>query len=143
MTILKYFGDRGGDGSSHDGLLHWPGTLDGFPFRGPDIPNLKQDELEALPLSIDFRCRTFELWDEADLAAYTDIRDKAANEWYQVVHIDRHYDKENKHWRIYLEWYQVYGELPDGKSRAYSGPTAGDQLGPGVNIGPSQDGARS
>jgi len=124
MGILKYFGERGGTDSAHGGQLHWPGTTSGFPFRGTSVPpTLTSDETEEIPLAFDFHCKMFELWNEDELKEYRQIRDRAANGWYQLVHIERLYDEEHGSWRVYLEWNQIYGELPKGKSPNYRGVT--------------------
>ena len=125
MGLLKYFGEHGGTDSEHNERLHWPGTLDGFPFRGTASPNLKQEEIEELPLSLDFHCQTFELWKDEDRRVYVDIRDRAANQWYQIVFIDRQFDKDHGNWRVYVEWNQISGELPEGKSPTTNQSAAG------------------
>jgi|TARA_B100000809_G_scaffold204189_1_gene205506 hypothetical protein len=123
MGILKYFGERGGDGSEHGGQLHWPGTPAGFPFRGRQVPTLTAEETEDIPTAFDFHCRVFELWTADELKEYQQIRDRAANGWYQITHIERLFDEDKKNWRVYMEWNQIYGELPKGKSPNYSGAT--------------------
>lgn len=134
MGFLKYFGERGGVETQHGGQLHWPGTPAGFPFRGSSAPTLTDEERDELPVSIDFHCRVFELWQEEDEKEYKDIRDRGANGWYQIVHIERLYDEERKNWRVYLEWHQVYGELPNGKSPQYTGPTRADSVSETVKL---------
>lgn len=126
MGILKYFGEGGGQDSTHGGDLHWPGTAAGFPFRGSNVPTLTTEETEDIPLAFDFHCETFELWKEDETKKYRQIRDRAANSWYQLVHIERLYDEEHKGWRVYLEWNQIYGELPKGKTPNYRGVTDGN-----------------
>jgi hypothetical protein len=126
MAILKYFGERGGNDSEHGGQLHWPGTAGGFPFRGNQVPTLTTEETEEIPLAFDFHCKVFELWKEDELREYTQIRDRITNGWYQSVHIERLFDEERANWRVYLEWNQIYGELPRGKSPNYRGATNAD-----------------
>ena len=126
MGVLKYFGERGGSDSVHGGQLNWPGTSTGFPFRGNNVPSLTTEENEEIPLAFDFHCKIFELWDEDALKEYRQIRDRAANGWYQLVHIERLFDEDQKNWRVYLEWNQIYGELPKGKSPNYRGVTDAD-----------------
>ena len=116
MSILKSFAERGGESTEPGGPLHWPGTIEGFPFRGGDIPDFKEDEIDNVPLMVDFHVKIFELWKDEDREAYVQIRDRVANQWYQVVHIDRKYDDEHKNWRVYMEWHQIYGEITNGKA---------------------------
>ena len=70
MSILKYFAERGGTSTEHNGSLQWPGTVEGFPFRGVNIPDFKVDEIDNVPLMVDFHVRVFELW--KDCLLYTD-----------------------------------------------------------------------
>ena len=116
MTILKYFGEQGGSTTDHGGQLHWPGTHAGIPFRGGQVPNLKsEEETDQVQHVLDFHCHVFALWEEEDLKAYSAIRDRAANGWYHIAFIERQFDEDKQHWRVYLEWHQIYGELADGK----------------------------
>lgn len=112
MSIKKYYGETGG--SSHGNQhLHWPGTPDGFPVRGDGIPgNLKKEELEALDLNLDFKSKMFELWDPTQKAEFDDVNDKIVNGWYLLQRRNDHWDDEKKHFRVWLEWAQVYGMLP-------------------------------
>lgn len=113
-SIFKYFGEQGGPNSTHKGALHWPGTMDGFPFRGDQIPDLKADEIEDVPPVLDFHCGTFKLWIPEELEKYQEIRDRAANGWYNIQFIHRDTSKHDQI-SVYLEWIQIYGELPNGK----------------------------
>ena len=68
-SMLKFFQEGGGPNSDHGGNLFWPGTPEGFPYRGESAPNLKQEEAENIPLALDFKSQMFELWDEKQKAA--------------------------------------------------------------------------
>ena len=112
MSIKKYYGDRGGVAHGND-KLHWPGTVDGFPVRGNAFPpDLKKEELENLDLQLDFKSRMFELWDPAQKAEFDDVNDKIINGWYLLQRRNDNWDEEQKHFRVWLEWAQVYGMLP-------------------------------
>jgi hypothetical protein len=113
-SMMKYFSDQGGD--RHGGPLHWPGTADGFPFRGDNIPNLKQHEMEQLPHVLDYKSRSFKLWDPADTAEFNLVMDRIVNGWY-VQH--KRYDnwvQEHLEYIVRLEWIQIYGESPNTKA---------------------------
>lgn len=112
MSLHKYYGERGG--AAHgDGMLHWPGTLDGYPVRGSGLPpDLKKEELEDIPLQLDFKSRMFELWDPAQKAEFDEINDKIINGWYLLQLRNDNWDDEKKHLRVWLEWAQVYGMMP-------------------------------
>jgi len=117
MSMKKYHGEMGGQ-QHNNSLLQWPGTVDGFPVLGPPggSANLKQDEIENLDLQYDFKSRMFILWDEKDKAEFDDINDKIVNGWYRLLKRSDNWDDEHKHFRVWLEWFQIYGMLPTKKS---------------------------
>lgn len=112
-SMLKYFAEQGGD--DHGGPLHWPGTADGFPFRGEQVPNLKQQELESLPLALDFKSRSFKLWDAQDKVAFDRVMDRIVNGWYMQHRRFDNYVPEHQEYIVRLEWVQIYGEDPGSK----------------------------
>ena len=113
MSTRKYFKETSGD--QHGAYrLQWPGTPEGFPVlagNGPP-PNLKQDEFENIDFQLDFKSKMFELWDAAQKAEFDDINDKIVNGWYMLQKRSDHWDDERKHFRVWLEWCQVYGMAP-------------------------------
>lgn len=114
MSLRKYHSELGG--MQHDGgLLHWPGTLDGFPVLSASTTHLdlKQEEVENLETQMAFKSRMFELWDPQQKAEFDDISDKIVNGWYRLLKRSDNWDDEKKHFRIWLEWGQVYGMTPD------------------------------
>lgn len=117
MSMRKYHGEMGGM-QHNNSPLQWPGTVDGFPVLGPEggTANLKQEEVENLELQYDFKSRMFVLWDEKDKSEFDDINDKIVNGWYRLLKRSDHWDDEHKHFRVWLEWFQIYGMLPTKKS---------------------------
>ena len=113
MSLSKFHGELGGP-QHGDGKLNWPGTMDGFPVLGQKgtTANLKQDELENLELRYDFKSRMFLLWDEKAKIDFDDVNDKIVNGWYRLLKRSDVYDEENQHYRVWLEWAQVYGMIP-------------------------------
>ena len=112
MSIKKYYSDHGGPSHGND-RLHWPGTMDGYPVRGQGLPpDLKKEELENLDLQLDFKSKMFELWDPQQKAEFDDVNDKIVNGWYLLQRRNDNWDETNKHFRVWLEWAQVYGMLP-------------------------------
>lgn len=114
----KFFGTRGGPGTEHKGNLHWPGTAEGFPVRtyGEGLPNLRQEEFEDLPKILDYHSQRFLLWLPEEKAAFDIIMDRIANGWYSLSRrIDRWSD-QNLGLAVWLEWVQIYGEVPQSKS---------------------------
>ena len=112
MSLRKYHGELGGQQHGQD-RLNWPGTLEGFPVVGSgNQTNLKQDELENIDLRYDFKSHMFELWDAQQKAEFDDINDKIVNGWYRLLKRSENWDDEKKHFRVWLEWAQVYGMIP-------------------------------
>lgn len=113
MSLRKYHSEHGG--SQHGGSLFWPGTLDGFPVlnRTGGQLDLKQEEVEALETQMNFQSRMFELWDPEQKALFDDISDKIINGWFRLLKRSDHWDEEKKHFRIWLEWGQIYGMTPE------------------------------
>jgi len=116
MSLSKYHGEIGG--AQHGDLrLQWPGTIDGLPVLATDSAHrdLKQEEVENLDERRDFKSRMFLLWDPVDKAMFDDISDKLVNGWYRLVKRTDNWDEQQKHYRIWMEWYQVYGLVPPAK----------------------------
>lgn len=112
MGLGKYHAELGGP-QHGDARLQWPGTMEGFPvLGGTSRPNLKQDEVENLDIRLDFKSKMFELWDATQKSEFDDINDKIVNGWYMLQRRNDHWDEEHKHFRVWLEWCQVYGMLP-------------------------------
>lgn len=127
MSLLKYFDEVGG--VQHHGDLRWPKTgheeLTPFPFRNTAQVALTQAEIEAVEQIYDFKCKTFQLWVDEELAEYIEIKDRCANGWYKQNVCERQYIPEQRNWVVLLEWAQIYNEIPNGKvPAALRGPTA-------------------
>lgn len=119
-SMAKYFADRGGPASEHNGKLHWPGTADGFPFRGDQIPDLRGREHAEIPLVLDHHSDLFRLWEPEEKARYDQIQDRIANGWYIQRRL-REIVVDGQLWpAMYLEWAQIYGENPNGKHPSLS-----------------------
>ncbi len=112
MSLRKYHAELGGPQHGGD-QLNWPGTMEGFPVVGNGFrADLKQDELENIDLRFDYKSRMFDLWDEQQKQEFDDINDKIVNGWYRLLKRSDNWDDEKKHFRVWLEWAQVYGMLP-------------------------------
>lgn len=112
-SMLKYFSDRGG--ADHGGQLHWPGTQEGFPFRGEHVPTLKQSETENLAHALDYHSRSFKLWDPEDKRAFDVVMDRIVNGWYMQHKRFDNFVPEQQEYVVRLEWVQIYGEYPAAK----------------------------
>lgn len=111
--MLKFFQEQGGP--AHGGNLFWPGTTEGFPFRGNVAPDLRQEEMQQIALALDFKSAMFCLWRAEDKAAFDDIMDRIVNGWFMQHKREDTWDPEHNHYRVWLEWVQIYGETPVGK----------------------------
>ena len=116
-STAKYFGEQD---ERHGGRLHWPG-VNGIPFRGPYVPNLKRNELEKLPPVACAFHHTFNLSDDKESAVYQWIRDRIRNGSFTLDWIERHWDAESKTMWVYVEWSQLYIELPHNNATGSNG----------------------
>ena len=124
-SMLKFFDEQGGPDSDHGGKLHWPGTQDGYPFRGDQVPHLKADEINNISLALDYKSEMFELWDPIAKTRFDEVMERIVNGWY-MQHKRRDIEVEGQLLpAVWLEWVQVYGETPSGKHPA--GEKAHDQ----------------
>lgn len=130
-SMFKFFGERGGPDSEHRGTLHWPGTPDGYPFRGSQVPNLQGDEAENLPLAMDYQSRAFKLWEPEHKLAFDQIMDRIVNGWYMLYRRRDEWSTTHDAPVVWLEWVQIYGETPTGKVPG-SGYDANDDESPSV-----------
>lgn len=90
--------------------LHFPGTFEGFPFRG-QVPDLKGDELQQqVGLILDYQSKRFLLWDEQEHAEFKQVMDRIVNGRYlQHKRYDRWSD-QHCGLVVWLEWVEIYGE---------------------------------
>ncbi|NDD52539.1 hypothetical protein EBZ39_01450 [bacterium] len=116
MATFKYHSEIGGEQHGNR-RLHWPGTLDGFPFIG-EPGDLKQQEVEDIQLQYDYKSKMFELWDVSQKSEFDDINDKIVNGWYRLLRRNDNWDEDKKHFRVWLEWCQVYGMSPTKNKHA-------------------------
>lgn len=104
----KYFGEQD---ERHGGQLHWPG-VNGIPFRGDAVPNLRQEELETLPCVGDFHYRSFDLTDPKDAEDYHWYKDRIGNRAFREDFTMRYVDPVTGHLIVYMEWTQMYIQGP-------------------------------
>lgn len=95
--------------------LELRGQLDGFPVLGrPGSPtDLKQDEVEAVELRYVYRSKMFSLWEEKDKEEFDGVNDKIVNGLFRLFKRADTWEDEHKHYRVWLEWAQIYSVLPD------------------------------
>ena len=110
---VKFFGEQ--DTRVHGGPLYWPGTADGFPVRGR-AGDLLPHEYSDIPLVMDYRAERFRLWEPAELKKFLQVMDRIVNGWYRQCRRTDNWDEEHQGLVVWLEWVQIYGEIPDGKA---------------------------
>ena len=115
MSLFKYFNERGGNHTEHGGTLGWVRNGEHYPLRNVNQIALTEAEVEAIENFADFHCKKFDLWVEADLRDYCEVKDRIENGWYMQRFIERQYMPEHGNWRILIEWIQIYGEIPPSK----------------------------
>lgn len=102
----------------HPGPVQWPG-VNGLPFLGDGIPNLKRNELEQLPI-VGFKgVDQFDLSDPGRALVYKGILERVRNGIFTLDFIDRHKieykDEEGRpcvKWVAHVEWTQLYVTMP-------------------------------
>ena len=113
VSLMKFFDDRGGEGSQHGAPLYWSQQSgNGLPFRGAVPPTLKGDEIDDLPVRLDARSRAFKLWVPEDKQAFDDIQDHVAAGLYFISKRMDRWKDEDECPTVWLEWLQCYNESP-------------------------------
>lgn len=98
----------------HGGNLFFNSRLFGsVPYRGPDVPPLKQDEYDELETRPVARVQTFNLGIPEQRDEYETILHRIVNGWYVKLKDYHHFDPATKEMWVHLEWCQLYKELPD------------------------------
>lgn len=117
MGATRYYGEQD---PRHRGPLQWPG-VNGYPFRGPVVPLMKAKEIEQLATSGvvgDSYHRTFDLADDRDSRDYAWVRERIRNGWFTQDFVKRWQKGGSVH--VYLEWTQIYVEMPKGSPGVFS-----------------------
>ena len=120
MSFLKFHHQTEGNAR---GDVHWSrASRDGAPFRGSQLPLLKEEEYENLSERVyDANVETFDTDDPEQKEKLQSILDAAANGWYKVLCMDRKWI-ENKtdgtaKMYVYIEWVAPYQEIAANKLR--------------------------
>jgi hypothetical protein len=90
---------------------------DQIPFRGVDVPPLKDEELDELEVRHTAHVRTFDTSSPEDLKEYEIIVQRAVAGWYSVLERSHHWDDQKKCMLVYVEWVVPYREMPDHLAR--------------------------
>lgn len=105
--------------TEHNGHLQWVPGEDRPPLRNMSKNLLTRQELdENIAEAFDFHRERFRMWVPEEVEKYCEIRDRAANGWYQIIHLERTSVQQpngETEQIIFIEWLQVYGEEINGK----------------------------
>lgn len=140
-SLVKFVNQQKHGGQS----IHWGRhDLDGAPFRGDAPPMGTEEELDdRLVRVVDVKNRIFDLDVPAENAAYVEIIDKAANNWFTIIAKEMfkipvirtmsRVDPESKTTvvdkfrdikiKVYLEWAEYY--MQDGQPMQSQRPYLG------------------
>jgi hypothetical protein len=119
MSFLKYQNHTTDD----RGQVHWArADRDGAPFRGSQVPLLRDEEFEELAERVyDANIETFDTSDPEQKKALQSILDASANGWFKVLCMDRKWvvnDNEGTaRMYVYIEWVEPYQEISSSKLR--------------------------
>lgn len=86
--------------------------LGSVPLRSRSAPPLKEEEYDELEVRPVAKVRTFNLSDVKDLEDYQLVLHRIVNGWYVKLKDFHHFDPEQKAMIVYLEWCQLYKEIP-------------------------------
>ena len=116
-STVKYHNEQS---DLHKGSLHWPG-VNGLPFLGNAPPNVKQHELEQMPV-VGYAChQLFDLGDKKQSEVYAWVRDRIKNGLFTLDWIFRHFDEDEKRMWVYIEWTQLYTIMPPNHTLGSNG----------------------
>lgn len=96
----------------HGGRLHWVQGLD-FPIRdeAPELA-LKNEDVSKLVLIPDFHVYIFDLSKEEDKEYYIWVYNRILANMFTLIYQERKWVPDQGKCVIYMEWCQVYYELP-------------------------------
>lgn len=88
---------------------HFPG-LDGLPYRGYNVPHLKERDPEAKRPKEAAKAHVdiLDMSDEKERERYRDITQVVVNGYGAISFEDRQYDPEKKTWLVFVRWYELY-----------------------------------
>ena len=104
---------------SHDASgqpIVWPGTPEGFPFRGEVKAPVKQQEWEETPHEFDVHTEVLTL--PGQMERYDEILDKVANGlWLLRRETPPSYNPTTGTYHVMITWLEPYGTPPTPRSR--------------------------
>lgn len=96
------------DGAANADVYFNRVPLDGLPYRGQS-PLLKNSEADdRLSQVNDAKNGTFYTGDAAENAKYLEIMDRIANNWYQLIFVERWRNDGDNYHHVYIEWLERF-----------------------------------
>lgn len=96
----------------HRGRLFHSPDSDPLPIRGPAPPLLTDTEADRLEQVAEAYLRLFDTADAQDRSDLQKIYTRVVHGWYAIKHEEHHFDREKRTMLVYLEWFQMYNEVP-------------------------------
>lgn len=95
--------------------------LEGLPFRGDSIPDLKEADPDKFRPQVGQQifANVLDLSNEEDMRYYQQILQLVGNGFAQISVEERKYDNAIKSWRVFIRWILYYGymvETPGAKT---------------------------
>ncbi len=112
-SLVKFFGKSTPPHAPSGGeqKVFWQrADRDGLPFIGNHAPIMPDEEYEERVTRVAYPYNGFfDTHDPVENARFMEIVDAALNNWYQILHLERFWNKTTKH---YIEWVVYY--MQDG-----------------------------
>ena len=108
MSLVKYYGDKDGNGR---GQLWWGrADKDGLPFRGRQVPHLKEEEFEERLVMVgDAKAELFDVTEDNETRQrYLWVVDRIVNGHFVCLHREHHFSDGKM--LVYIEWVERYME---------------------------------
>jgi hypothetical protein len=112
LNILGHFGPGVKYRNSNQ-----PKSGSGWPMHNGQTANLTQEEFENIEHGLNVQVRVFDLNNEKDLEAYTEIRDKVANKRYIQLDRTKLISSDGLHIKVHMEWADVEGYINQSNRR--------------------------
>lgn len=111
-SLADHFRVNGDKDDTGENLIFNTRLLGSIPLRSASSPPLKQDEYDELEIRPIAKVKTFDLSNKEHLEEYELVLHRIVNGWYVKLKDYHHFDPEKKSMIVYLEWCQLYKEIP-------------------------------
>lgn len=117
-SLVKFFSQHsptghkagGGPGDTANKVYWGRADRDGAPFIGPYAPNMPEEEYEERVTRVAYPMNGFfDVTNPEENAQYLEVIDCCLNNWFQLIYLQRWWNRTTKH---YVEWAAYY--MQDG-----------------------------